>query len=107
MVRVDGDMKLADIFTTPTIATLLDLLLTRPRAVYTQTLLSKELKRDVRAVRRAVSRLEALGLVEVGVNPVEVRIKVVKFNDETELGRAVLAFYRHIAVLQPESKGDE
>ena len=104
MVRVDGDMKLADIFTTPTIATLLDLLLTHPRAVYTQTLLSRKLKRGVRAVRRAVSRLEALGLVAVDVNPVGVGIKAIMFNDETEQGQAVLAFYRRIAALHPEKK---
>jgi hypothetical protein len=29
------------------------------------------------------------------------------FDDETELGQAVLAFYRRIAALRPESKGDE
>jgi hypothetical protein len=40
----------------------------------------------------------------VDVNPAGVGIKAITFDYETEQGKALLAFYRRIAALQPEKK---
>jgi DNA-binding MarR family transcriptional regulator len=90
-------MRLQDIFKTPTLAKALDLLLANPATRYSQGDLARRLNVDKATMRRAIARLQRLGLVEVDVNPAGVGIKAIMFNDETEQGQALLAFYRRIA----------
>jgi len=90
-------MRLQDIFKTPTIAKLLDLLLAKPNATYLQSHITGRLGIDKATMRRAIGRLRRLGLVEVHVNPAGVHLNAIMFNDETEQGQALLAFYRRIA----------
>jgi DNA-binding MarR family transcriptional regulator len=100
-------MRLQDIFKTPTLAKVLDLLLTNPTLRYGQGDLARRLNVDKATMRRAIERLRMLGLIHVDVNPAGVGIKAIMFNDETEQGKAVLAFYRRIAAVRPESRDHE
>jgi len=100
-------MRLQDIFKTPTVARVLDFLLANPTTYYSQKHLVGALDVDKATIRRTIARLQRLGLVEVDLNPVGVRLKVVRFNDETEQGKALLGFHRRIATPDPESDGDE
>ena len=90
-------MRLQDIFKTPTMAKALDLLLANPGLCYMQGDLKRRLNVDKATMRRAIGRLRRLGLVEVHVNPAGVHLNAIMFNDETEQGQALLAFYRRIA----------
>ena len=90
-------MRLQDIFKTPTVAKTLDLLLADPGLCYMQGDLKRRLNVDKATMRRTVARLQRLGLVDVDVNPVGVHLNAIMFNDETEQGQALLAFYRRIA----------
>jgi DNA-binding IclR family transcriptional regulator len=100
-------MKIAELFPTRTSVRLLDLLLNHPRGVASQNILADQLGVAPITLHRTLKRLEALGLVKVDLNPIDVGIKAVTFNDETEQGQAVLAFYQRIAALQPGTKGGE
>jgi DNA-binding IclR family transcriptional regulator len=97
-------MKIAELFPTRTSVRLLDLLLKHPRGVAIQNILADQLGVAPITLRRTLKRLEALGLVKVDLNPIDVGIKAVTFNDETKQGQAVLAFHRRIIALQVESK---
>jgi len=90
-------MRLQDIFKTPTMAKLLDLLLTNPTIYYGQGDLKRRLNVDKATMRHAVARLQRLGLVAVDVNPVGVRLKAIRFNDETDQGKALLAFHKRLS----------
>jgi DNA-binding MarR family transcriptional regulator len=90
-------MRLQDIFRTPTMAKLLDLLLANPTLCYLQGDLARRLNVDKATLRVALAPLQRLGLVAVDVNPVGVHLNAIMFNDETEQGKALLAFYRRIA----------
>jgi DNA-binding MarR family transcriptional regulator len=90
-------MRLQDIFRTPTMAKLLDLLLANPTLCYLQGDLARRLDIDKLTMRHTLGRLQRLGLVAVDVNPVGVRLNAIMFNDETKQGKALLAFYRRIA----------
>lgn len=100
-------MRLQDIFKTPSMVKVLDLLLAKPSATYLQSDITGRLGIDKATMRRAIEHLQKLGLVEVDMNPAGVGIKAITFNDETDQGKAFLAFYRRIAALQPENKRDE
>ena len=89
-------MKLQDIFKTPTIAKLLDLLLAKPNATYLQSHITGRLGIDKATMRRAIARLQRLGLVEVDVNPAGVGLKAVTFNGDSNAGRAFLNLHRKI-----------
>ena len=97
-------MRLQDIFKTPTVARALDLLLADPGLCYMQGDLARRLNVDKATMRRAIARLQRLGLVEVDVNPAGVGIKAITFDYETEQGKALLAFYQRITALQPENR---
>jgi len=97
-------MRLQEIFKTPTMAKALDLLLANPGLCYMQGDLKRRLNVDKATMRRAIARLQRLGLVDVDVNPVGVGIKAIMFNDETEQGKALLTYYQCIAALQLENK---
>jgi len=97
-------MRLQDIFKTPTIAKLLDLLLAKPNATYLQSHITGRLGIEKATMRRTIARLQRLGLVAVDVNPAGVHLNAIVFNHETEQGKALLALYRRIAALQPENK---
>ena len=90
-------MRLQDIFKTPSMVKVLDLLLAKPSATYLQSDITGRLGIDKATMRRAIGRLRRLGLVEVHVNPAGVHLNAIMFNDETEQGQALLAFYRRIA----------
>lgn len=89
-------MRLLDVFSSPSVIKLLEFLASNPSAVYSQGILVTRLKLDKATLRRAVKRLEVLGLVEVDVNPVDVGLNVVRFSDETELGKAVLTLHKRL-----------
>jgi DNA-binding MarR family transcriptional regulator len=89
-------MRLQDIFKTPTLARALDLLLTNPTIHYSQGDLARRLNVDKATMRRAIERLQVLGLIDVDVDPAGVRIKAVTFNGDTDAGRALLNFHRRI-----------
>jgi len=97
-------MRLQDIFKTPSMVKVLDLLLAKRNATYLQSDITGRLGIDKATMRRAIARLQRLGLVAVDVNPAGVHLNAIMFNDETEQGKALLAFYRRIAALQPENK---
>jgi DNA-binding MarR family transcriptional regulator len=97
-------MRLQDIFKTPSMVKVLDLLLAKPSATYLQSDITGRLGIDKATMRRAIAHLQRLGLVEVDVNPAGVHLNAIMFNDETEQGKALLVFYRRIAALQPENK---
>lgn len=90
-------MRLQDVFRTPTIAKLLDLLLAKPNGTYLQSHITGRLGIDKATMRRAIARLQRLGLVAVDVNPAGVHLNAIMFNDESKQGKALLAFYRRIA----------
>jgi len=90
-------MRLQDIFRTPTMAKLLDLLLAKPNATYLQSHITGRLGIDKATMRRGIARLQRLGLVEVDINPAGVHLNAITFNDETKQGKALLTFYRRIA----------
>jgi DNA-binding MarR family transcriptional regulator len=90
-------MRLQDIFKTPTLAKALDLLLADPGLCYMQGDLKRRLNVDKATMRRAIARLQRLGLVTVDVNPAGVQLNAIMFNDETKQGKAALTFYRRIA----------
>ena len=100
-------IRLQDIFKTPTVARALNLLLADPGLCYMQGDLKRRLNVDKATMRVALTRLQRLGLLEVDVNPVGVHLNAIMFNDETEQGQAVLAFYRRIAALQLENKDQQ
>jgi DNA-binding MarR family transcriptional regulator len=91
-------MKLEHIFKTPTVAKVPDLLLANPTLHYLQGDLARRLNVDKATARHTLARLESLGFVSVDVNPAGVGLKAIMFNRETEQGKALLAFYRRIAV---------
>ena len=97
-------MRLQDIFKTPSMVKVLDLVLAKPSATYLQSHITGRLGIDKATMRRTIARLQRLGLVEVDVNPAGVHLNAIMFNDETEQGKALLVFYRRIAALQPENK---
>jgi DNA-binding Lrp family transcriptional regulator len=97
-------MKIAELLPTPTSIRLLDLLLKHPRGVASQNILADQLAVAPITLRRTLKRLEKLGLVQVDLNPTGVGINAVTFNAESQQGKAVLAFHRRIAPLQPENK---
>jgi DNA-binding MarR family transcriptional regulator len=90
-------MRLQDIFRTPTIAKLLDLLLAKPNATYLQSHVIGRLGIEKATLRVTIARLQRLGLVAVDVNPAGVHLNAIMFNDETKQGKAALTFYRRIA----------
>jgi DNA-binding MarR family transcriptional regulator len=90
-------MKLEHVFKTATVAKVLDLLLANPTLHYMQGDLARRLNVDKATLRVAIARLQRLGFVSVDVNPVGVHLNAITFNDETEQGQAVLAFYQRIA----------
>jgi len=81
--------------------------LANPGLCYMQGDLKRRLNVDKATMRHAIERLQVLGLIHVDVNPVGVRLKAIRFNDETEQGKALLGFHRRIAALQPGTKGGE
>ena len=87
-------MRLQDIFKTPTAGRLLDLLLMNPTTCYSQGDLKRRLNVAPITMRRAIARLQRLGLVAVDVNPVGVGIKAVTFNGDSKAGRALLKLHR-------------
>jgi hypothetical protein len=89
-------MKLQDIFRTPTIAKLLDLLLAKPNATYLQSHVIGRLGIEKATLRVAIARLQHLGLVAVDVNPAGVHLNAIMFNDESDAGRAFLNLHRKI-----------
>ena len=89
-------MRLADIFKTPTIAKLLDLLLAKPGATYLQSHITERLGIDKATMRRAIERLRVLGLIHVDVDPAGVHLKAVTFNGDSKAGRALLKLHRTI-----------
>jgi DNA-binding IclR family transcriptional regulator len=89
-------MKIEDLFPTRTSLRLLDLLLKHPRGVASQGILANQLGVAPITLRRTLKRLEAVGLVEVDVNPVGVGIKAVTFNGDGDAGRALLSLHRRI-----------
>jgi DNA-binding MarR family transcriptional regulator len=93
-------MRLQDIFGTPTVAKLLDALLENPTLVWGQGHLARRLNIDRATMRCTLARLQTLGLVSIDVNPVGVRVNAIMFNNETEQGKALLAFCRRIADLK-------
>jgi DNA-binding Lrp family transcriptional regulator len=97
-------MKIAELLPTRTSIRLLDLLLKRPRYIASQNILADQLGVAPITLRRTLKRLEALGLVQVDLNPSGVGIKAVTFNAETDTGKAVSALYRRIAALRLENK---
>jgi DNA-binding MarR family transcriptional regulator len=97
-------MKFEDVFKTPTVARLLDLLLAKPNATYLQSHITGRLGIDKATMRRTIARLQRLGLVDVDVNPAGVHLNAIMFNDETKQGKAALTFYRRIAALRLENK---
>jgi len=82
----------------------LDLLLRKPSGTYLQSDITGRLGIDKATLRVTLARLHSLGLVAVDVNPAGVHLNTIMFNRETAQGRALLAFYRRIATLQPEKK---
>jgi len=97
-------MKIIELFPTRTSVRLLDLLLRRPRGVYSQGILANQLDVAPITLRRTLKRLEAVGLVQVDLNATGTSINVVMFNAESQQGKAVLALRRRIAALRPENK---
>jgi predicted ArsR family transcriptional regulator len=97
-------MKIADLLPTRTSIRLVDLLLEHPHGIASQNMLAKQLGVAPITLRRTLKRLEALGLVQVDLNPSGVGIKAVTFNAETEQGKAVSALSRRIAALRLENK---
>jgi len=89
-------MKLAEFFPTRTSLRLLDLLLKHPNHVASQGILANQLGVASITLRRTLKRLEAVGLVEVDVNPVGVGIKAITFNGDSKAGRALLKLHRTI-----------
>jgi len=89
-------MKLAEFFPTRTSLRLLDLLLKHPNHVASQGILANQLGVAPITLRRTLKRLEALGLVEVDVNPVGVGIKAITFNGDSKAGRALVKLHRAI-----------
>jgi len=89
-------MRLQDIFKTPTLAKVLDLLLAKPSATYLQSDITGRLGIDKATMRRTIARLQRLGLVTVEVNPAGVHLNAIMFNDESDAGRALLSLHRRI-----------
>jgi DNA-binding IclR family transcriptional regulator len=89
-------MKLTELFPTRTSLRLLDLLLKHPRGVASQNILADQLGVAPITLRRTLKRLEALGLVNVDVNPVGVGIKAVTFNRDSKAGRALVKLHRAV-----------
>ena len=85
-------------------ANVLDLLLANPTLCYLQGDVARRLGVDKLTIRRTLARLQRLGVVAVDVNPAGVHLNAIMSNDETEQGKAVLAFYQRIVTLQAESK---
>jgi Mn-dependent DtxR family transcriptional regulator len=88
-------MRLQDIFKTPTMAKVLDLLLANPGLCYMQGDLKRRLNVDKATLRVTLARLQRLGLVVVDV-PGGVGIKAITFNGDSDAGRAFLSLHRKI-----------
>ena len=84
------NMRLQDVFKTPTVAKALDLLLTNPGLCYMQSDLRHRLDVDKATLRVTIARLQRLGLVAVDV-PGGVGIKAITFNGDSDAGRAFLS----------------
>jgi len=89
-------MRLQDIFKTPTMAKLLDLLLAKPNATYLQSHMTGRLGIDKATMRRTIERLRLLDLIDIDVDPAGVHLKAVTFNGDSKAGRALLKLHRTI-----------
>jgi predicted ArsR family transcriptional regulator len=81
-------MRLQDVFKTPSMVKVLDLLLAKPSATYLQSDITGRLGIDKATMRRAIERLQALDLINIDVDPAGVHIKAITFNGDSKAGRA-------------------
>ena len=97
-------MRLTAIFTTRTTCGVLDLLADKPDAGWTLDLLAGRLGVDVRAVKRAVRRLQALGFISTDSQFSSVGT-VVMLNRDAEAVKALIVFCERLAALPAPSRG--
>ena len=89
-------VKLEDIFATPVTIRLLDVLLEKPEAVWTQSALVQALDADPATIRTALRHLESIGVVEVYVDPAMGFMKTISLRVDTVIPEALLTFYQRL-----------
>jgi len=87
-------VKLEDIFASPVTIRLLDVLLDKPEAVWTQSALVDALGADPASIRTALRHLEGVGIVEVYVDPSMGFMKTISLRADTVIGEALLTFHQ-------------
>ena len=97
-------VKLEDIFASPITIRLLDVLLDKPQAVWTQSVLVDALDSDPASVRTALRRLESVGVVEVYVDPTMGFMKTISLCADTIIGKALLTFHRRLSGVHRQQK---
>ena len=89
-------VKLEDIFASPVTIRVLDVLLDKPEAVWTQSVLVDALDADPATIRRALRHLERVGVVEVYVDPTMGFMKTISLRADTIIGEALLTFRQRL-----------
>ena len=87
-------MKLLDVFPTRTCLRLVDFFLANPGKPYMQSILVKELGIAPATARRTIAFLVELGMLSV--DPRFSFVKVIEFNERSEVAQALLDFYKRL-----------